>query len=120
MGAVGAKKSKEEASMGEQRKSFATKLSKPSKTKQEKQQKQFNSSTPTSISQPLPSLNFNLCVVGGKSSGKSNLIRVFAYNYFTEAYYPTLGTDLIMSTIQIEDRAVNLAICDTGNFFFLD
>ncbi|MHA1146150.1 MAG: Rab family GTPase [Candidatus Helarchaeota archaeon] len=57
--------------------------------------------------------NFKVCVVGDWSVGKTSLIQKFAHDVFIKDYKPTMGTDIVVKDLYLDDgSSVNFMIWD--------
>ncbi len=53
-----------------------------------------------------------MVVVGDNAVGKTSLIKTFVEKKFTLDYRPTLGTNILMKKVEVEDGEVHLAVFD--------
>ncbi|MFW9778995.1 MAG: Rab family GTPase [Candidatus Heimdallarchaeota archaeon] len=55
-----------------------------------------------------------ICTTGSFSVGKTSLIRRYAQNTFSSNYLPTLGMDVTVKRLTVDDQQVRLLLVDTA------
>jgi len=61
---------------------------------------------------PISSVNAKVLIVGDQAVGKTSTIRRFVDDSFKDNYLPTLGFEISVKTLQIQDRMVVFSIWD--------
>lgn len=59
-------------------------------------------------------VSYKIVLTGDEYVGKTAVVRRFVHDEFTEDYLPTLGFQIFIKTIEVNDTSVDLQIWDVG------
>ena len=57
---------------------------------------------------------FKILLVGGPTWGKSNILKKFTHDEFSEIHMSTIGLEFGIKSVEIDDKKVTLQIWDTA------
>ncbi len=68
----------------------------------------------TSLADKKPSFRFKIVVIGDPSVGKTTLILRYVDNAFRKSYLPTIGVNVSVKKVLIDDKVVSLSFFDVA------